>query len=260
MSEKALKTLLVVSLVLNIGAIYVGVKAWEYRSHINHFLEKYTRVVHEFSSRHEHLENNRGLESDTTIPGRVVFVGTQVTANWPLKQSFPDTEPINRAVEGQRLAGFLLRFYSDVVELAPQVVVIEISSFQFRAQYSIEENAEWTKTMIDLAIHNGILPVVPTVIVPRTGTELEEHQEYRLADTVRAYNSWLREELAGRELPICDFALALVDSTGGLAVDYSTSAVDINEKGYAVMTEELSRILARYEISAHLGQAETTAD
>ncbi len=260
MSDKALKTLLVVSLVLNIGAIYVGVKAWEYRSHINHFLEKYTRVVHEFSGRHEHLENNQGLKSDTTVPGRVVFVGTQVTAGWPLQQSFPDIEPINRAVEGQRLAGFLLRFYSDVIKLGPEAVVVEISSFQFRPQYSVEENREWTLTMIDLAQKNGTLPVIPTVIPPRSGTELEEFGQYKIADSVRVFNNWLRTELVRRELPICDFAQVLVDSTGGLAVDYSTSAVDINEKGYAVMTEELRRVFGQHKISARHGQAETTAD
>jgi len=249
MSVRTLKTLLIVSVLLNIGAVYVGIKGWEYRSHINHFLEKYTHVVREFSARELYLEANKALRSDTTITGRVVFMGTQVTQDWPLKESFPDLEPINRGVFGQRLAGFPLRFYSDVVNLRPEAVVVEISSFQFRPQYSTEEIAEWVAMMVDLAEAHRIVPIIPTVIPPRRGTTLEEAGDYRISDTVTAFNSWLRAELTRRDLPLCDFAKVMTDSSGGLMVDLSITAVDISDKGYAVMTRELGRVLTEHRIA-----------
>lgn len=243
MPSRTLKIVLTVSLLLNLGAIYVGIKAWEYRTHINHFLNKYTRVVHEFAARDVHLKANRRLAADSTVAGRVVFVGTQVTVNWPLEENFPQFEAVNRGVFGQRLAGFPLRFYSDVIELSPEAVVVEISSFQFRPQYSIEENLEWTLTMIDLAEANEILPIIPTVIPPRAGTVLDEAEDYRVADSVEVFNRQLRRVLASRDLPVCDFAAVMTDSEGGLTVDLSRTAVDINEKGYSVMAEELRRVL-----------------
>ena len=56
------KTVLIVSLFTHIATIYIAIKAWEYRSHINHFRYKYENVVSEFSQRQVYSQENIDLE------------------------------------------------------------------------------------------------------------------------------------------------------------------------------------------------------
>jgi lysophospholipase L1-like esterase len=226
------KITLTLSLVLNLAIVYVAYKALEYRAHINEFRDKYLNVVNEFSGREIHLESNLELRSDTVVPCRVVFLGTQVTQNWDLAEYFPDYNAINRAISGQRMAGFLLRFRSDVISLGPEAVVIELSSYHFRPNLAVEEIEEYTTAMADLAASNNIVPLLTTVVPPIDDFEIEDHPDYRLIDSVAAFNRWLRKYCEQEGLTCADLASAVTDDRGYLKREFSVSPVDLNEAGY----------------------------
>ncbi len=57
--SRTLKVIFILSLVANLGIVYVAYKALEYRAHINYFLDKYTHVVDEFSGRKIYEEDNK---------------------------------------------------------------------------------------------------------------------------------------------------------------------------------------------------------
>lgn len=240
------KTVLTLSLLLNLGIVYVAYKALEYRAHINEFRDKYLKVVDEFSGRGVYAEANRNFRSDTIVPCRVVFLGTQVTENWNLAGHFPGYETINRGISGQRVSGFLLRFRSDVIELGPTVVVIEVSSYHFRPPATVEEIGEYAASMVDLAAANGIAPILTTVIPPVDDFEIEDNPDYRLADSVAAFNDRLTEYCRARNIVCADIAGAVSGEDGHLKREYSISPVDLNEAGYAriaaVIRENLSLV------------------
>ncbi len=238
------KTVLTLSLIGNLAIAYVAYKALEYRAHINHFKDKYEEVVAEFSSKEVYNEDNARLRSDTTLPCRIVFLGTQVTENWDLTSHFPGYETINRGISGQRVAGFLLRFRSDVVELAPRAVVIELSSYHFRPNATLTEIAEYVASLTDLARANNIAPILTTVIPPVDDFEIEDHPDYMLSDSVAAFNVWLRDYCESSELACADAASALTDDHGYLKREFSTSPVDINEAGYARIAEVVGENLS----------------
>ena len=226
------KLVLLVSLIGNLTVGYVGYKAYEYRQNINFWLEKYTFVVDEFSERDEYADANIALRSDTIVPGRIVFFGTQVTKSWPVADLFPGLETINRGVDGQRAAGFLLRFRPDVLELKPEYVVIEVSSYNFRPNTTAAEILDYVKSMADLARAHGIDPILTTAIPPRPGFEVEEHPDYNVKDTVEYYNDRLREYGRASNLAVADWYRAVCDSTGHLRPDLSVNAVDLGPGGY----------------------------
>jgi len=237
------RTILILSLIGNLFIVYVAYKAITYRSNINHFLDKYTNVVNEFSQRQVYELDNQGLVSDTLIPNRIVFFGTQVTERWDIGSHFPNYEVINRGVPAQRVSGLTLRFRPDVIELAPEAFVLEISSFNFRPESSVKEIMDYVLSMAELAEGYGIAPILTTVIIP--WKEQENPENYSVMDSVRVFNRWLIESSSTRDWRCVDYCAVLSDSLDCLRHDLSIDAIDPNDKGYLLMADAVRYVLER---------------
>ncbi len=239
--KKHWKILLTTSLVLNLAIIYVGYKALEYRSHINFYLDKYTNVVAEFSRRSEFLEANKPLVSDTIVPGRVLLFGTQLVSNWAVTDGSGRFEFINRGVNSQHAAGLLLRFYQDVIALKPEYVVIEVSSYNLRGQWSLKETQEYMRSMAELASYHKIKLILTTMIPLEAGAD--EYENYIVTDSLLKQNDWLRSYAAENEFVLLDLYQQVADEQGNLRDELSAGPIDLNEAGYGVVTEELLNLL-----------------
>ncbi len=244
MSRKV-KIILLLSLAGNLAIFYVAIKALEYRSHINHFLDKYIQVVDEFSERDEYADQNAALVSDTIVDNRIVFFGSQVIERWNLEKYFSGRETINRGVAGQRAAGFLLRFRPDVVDLKPRAVLIEISSYNFRPESTIYELKDYLISMSELARYHDIQPILTTVIPIRSDSA--NFGSYKLTDSIASYNEWIRNYCFDNGIMMADFNRILSDDTGYLPDSLSTAAIDPNEGGYRLLSEEVLRVLAELD-------------
>lgn len=241
--NKFWRFILILSLLGNLGVFYVAMKALEYRNHINFFLDKYTTVVKEFSQRSVYADQNAKLVSDTTIPNRIVFLGTQVIERWKVDSLFaPEYHAINRGVFGQRAAGLLLRFKPDVIDVKPVVVFIEISSYNFRSEVSVQEIKDYLESLATLAKANNITPVLTTTIPFRD--KQYELEGYQLGDSVQVYNAWIREYAKAHSFPIVDCNALLQDSRGFLREDLSFDDIDPNEAGYQLLTQATQKALA----------------
>lgn len=237
------KIILIVSLLCNLAIVYVAIKALEYRSHINHFLDKYTHVVDEFSERDEFKEQNVALVSDTIVENRIVFFGSQVIERWNLEKYFKGWETINRGVQGQRAAGFLLRFRPDVIDLKPEVVLIEISSYNFRPENSLNELQDYLVCMADLAVYHKIRPILTTIIPIRQDSV--NIGAYNLTDSTKVFNEWLRKYCDSTGILLADFNRVLSSKEGYLPDSLSIGAIDPNEDSYKLMADEVHRALEK---------------
>lgn len=237
----------IISLALNIlmigFCVYVSIKALEYRAHINEFLDKYTHVVQEFSSRERYLESNRKLASDTIIAGRVVFFGMTATELWPVERQFLGYEAINRGVAMQRLAGLLLRFRSDVISLRPEWVVIEVSSYNLREPNSLEELVEYMADMAELADYNGIKPILTTLIPPTEGYKPFE-SDYAVFDSLHVFNNRLRTYAQLKGFALVDIHALLAGEDGAVRVELTDGGIIPNEVGYRVISEAILAVLS----------------
>jgi lysophospholipase L1-like esterase len=233
------KIILALSLCGNLAIVYVGLKALEYRRHINEFLEKYTYVVSEFSGRKNYQAENKAMASASQVMNRVVFIGTQVTCEWDVKKYFPGFQVINRGISGQRLAGFLLRFKPDVLDLFPRVVVIEFSSYNFRPENRIDELEDYIESLGDLARFHGITPIFTTVIPVRRDFYVDDIGSYSVPDSLNSYNNWLRNYCQENGYYCADFYRILSDSSGNLPQELSTSQIQLNSAGYEKISKEI---------------------
>lgn len=237
MSQRSLKIILTISLIGNLFAAYAAVKALEYRRHINDFLYKYTYVVEEFSGRKNFALANRQLIEKGANERRVVFLGTQVTVGWDLERYFPDIDAVNRGISGQRMAGFLLRFRPDVVELAPRAVVIEFSSYSFRPENSIEELQDYLATLTEIALFHKIEPILTTVIPVGHDFEMAENDDYMIMDSITVFNRWLSNYCQDNKIRLLDFGREVADSSGYLSDRYRAGQIILNDSGYARISE-----------------------
>lgn len=234
--KKKWKLILTISLVANLGALYVGYKALEYRSHINHFLDKYTHVSSEFSGRSTFEAENLGLKTDSIVENRIVFIGTQVINRWNLDRYFTGYQAINRGVVGQRASGFLLRFKPDVIELSPEAVLIEISSYNLRPENGVKELQDYVSLMARLARASGIEPLLTTMIPPATDIEIEDNDDYSLHDSLKVYNQWIAAYCATNGYTCIDFHGALVNADGYMKAELAANEVEPNEEGYRLLS------------------------
>ena len=246
--NKIVKITLIISILANLAIFYVAYKAWEYRSHINHFLEKYQQVSEEFSARSTYAEANDEIVLDSTFTNRIVFFGTRMILNYDLKKYFPDYEAVNRGVEGQRVAGYLLRYKPDVLDLHPRAVVIEISSYNFRPYNTIEEIQDYTELLAQLSRFNRVEPILTTVITPRLEfkeyADIKELGDYNVFDSVGAYNRWLKNYCSEYQLPLVDIDSLLADENGFLSEKLSDNLVEPDDSGYLIISDAIKKQLA----------------
>ncbi len=212
---------------------YVAIKALEYRSHINHFLDKYNQVMAEFSGREIYKQANSMVKAPDGERPRVVFLGSQLTTGWDLDLYFPEIEAINRGVDSQRVAGFPLRFYPDVIRLQPKAVVIEVSSYNFRPEQTVQELKDYVHIMVDIADVNNVKPIIATVIPPRSKLH---YGSYSVADSALLFNDWLRAWAMQNNISYIDFAEILRNNEGLLSQEFSVDHITLNDKGYGLIS------------------------
>ncbi len=241
--KRGWKIVLILSLLANLGIVYVAYKALDYRDHVNFYLHKYIDAVNEMARRDVFGETNLFLQSDTTISNRIVFFGTQVIAHWDVQKNFPGYDAVNRGVEGQRVAGLLLRFYPDVVALSPKYVVIQISSYNFRPQNSSESIWEYTRELYAMARCEGIIPIAATVLTPTVEIlDIDDEiisSDYRIKDTIAVFNRFLKDYCRKNNILVADFDSILDGPDGFMREEYSETEIIPNEAGYRLLSETL---------------------
>src|SRR3954470_3295488 len=109
---------------------------------------------------------NAELRAPKPGENRVVFLGGQVTENWPENAFFPGKSYLNRGIENQTSAQMLVRFRQDVISLKPKAVVIEAGSNDLAGVTGPATEgmiAENFMSMVELAKFNGIKVVLASV-------------------------------------------------------------------------------------------------
>jgi hypothetical protein len=233
-----LMLLLALSIIANIHLIF---RALDYRRGANEWLSKYTHMVAEFSGRDVYSREDKALASDTIVTNRIVFIGTQIIDTWNTDNDFKDYEIIKRAVPGQYAAGMLLRFKQDVIDLKPEAVLIEISSYNLRPQHTVQEIEDYVSSMADLARMHDIIPILSTMIPLRKGHE--KFEDYSIIDNLKEYDRWLLEYCDKNSLKYADFNRVLADENGNLKTELSADPVTPNAEGYRLMSESLLTVL-----------------
>jgi len=205
----------------------------------------------DFANYARYAEANATLDS-VPAEGRVVLMGNSITDFWPKRapKLFEDhPEIIGRGISGQTSWQFLLRFRSDVIDLHPDVVVINYGTndiAQNAGAYSEDVTFSNICSMVDLARANGIRVVLASTL-PAGGFRWRPEVTDAM-DKIRSLNARVRAYAEAENIPFADYFSAMVNDEGTAmnpAYSDETPAVHPNAAGYAVMARILLDTLGR---------------
>lgn len=172
---------------------------------------------------------------------RVIFYGDSITDGWPGKSPdfFATPGFIGRGISGQTSYQFLLRFRNDVVELEPDIVVLNYGTNDIAENtgaYDEEQTFRNVKTMCDIAKANGIRVILASTL-PHEGFGWNPKITDAMAK-VRSLNALVKAYAEESEIPYVDWFSAMVSSDGSrMREELSGDGVHPNPDGYAIMEE-----------------------
>ncbi len=195
---------------------------------------------------------NAELVAQPVPQGRVVLMGNSITDLWPKRASHlfeSHPEIVGRGIAGQTSWQFLLRFRCDVVDLHPEIVVINYGTNDIAQNSGVyDEDATFGNvcSMVDIARANGIRVVLASCL-PAEGFSWRPEVTDAM-DKIRSLNARVKAYADAEGIVYADYFGALVNAEG-TAMDAAYAderpAVHPNAAGYAVMERILLDAIAR---------------
>lgn len=185
----------------------------------------------------------RDANSKLPRPGarnpRVVFLGDSITDAWRLEEYFSGSDFVNRGISGQITGQMLGRFKQDVVDLAPQAVVILAGTNDIGRGVSSDATEQNLTMIMDLAEKHRIKVILCTLL-PVSDYALERGARFqqtlrRPPSRILALNTWIRNAARTRNLTVVDYHQALADEGGFLKRNISDDGLHPNAAGYRIM-------------------------
>lgn len=177
---------------------------------------------------------------------RAVVMGDSITDGWFDADSafFAGNRIVARGISGQVTAHMLVRFRRDVLDLAPEYVVIlgGINDIARNLGYiSLENTLGNLASMCELAVTHGIRPVLTTLLpaerIPwRKGLTDVPEQIHKLNQAIRSY---VREN----GFLLIDLAVLMTGGDGQLMPSLSADGIHPTLAGYKVMEEAVLQTL-----------------
>jgi len=206
-------------------------------------------LLKDFGEQYLYAPADERLPPATPGEPRVVFLGDSIPDRWPIAQSFPGRDYVNRGVGSQVTAQLVLRFHPDVIALKPRVVVLlagvnDVQGFMQEATPAqIQANFE---AMDEMAHAHGVKVVFGSILpvnnyTPEAKTVVAE----RHPDELRALNQWLEAYAAARGDQYADYYSAMADARGLMRADLTHDGIHPNALGYAIMTPIAQAAISR---------------
>ena len=158
---------------------------------------------------------------------------------------FANGNYIGRGISGQTSPQALLRFRSDVVDLKPKVVVINIGINDIAENTGLY-NPDFTlgniASMVEIAKANGIKVVLASV---HPAFEFPWRKEISdVPNKVIRFNERLKEYAQKQGVVFLDYHSAMKDSRNGMAPDIAEDGVHPTLKGYQIMVPLAEKAIA----------------
>lgn len=194
---------------------------------------------HDFAHFDRYAKANAELPAPAKGEKRVVFMGNSITDIWAAKHPdfFKKHGYVGRGISGQTSYQFLLRFRQDVINLKPQLVVINYGTNDIAENtgaYDEDQTFNNVCSMVDMARANDIKVILCSTLPAENfswrpnitdGMQKIRH----LNDRVKAY-------CQANKIPYVDYFSAMLSEDGtGMKKEYQNDTVHPNVKGYDVM-------------------------
>ncbi len=172
---------------------------------------------------------------------RVVFYGNSITEGWPTAHPsfFEDNHFVGRGISGQTTYQYLVRFRQDVINLKPQLVVINAATNDVAENnYPYDEAATMGNiiSLVELAEANGI-KVILTSTLPAGGFPWNK-EITDAPEKIASLNKLIKAYADEKGIPYVDYHSALLGPDGrSIPVELAKDGVHPTPEGYTIMEE-----------------------
>lgn len=179
----------------------------------------------------------------------VVFMGNSITEIWPELDLafFTDNNFVGRGISGQTTYQMLLRFYSDVIDLKPEAVVIcgginDIAENNY--EYDELRTLSNLKAMAEIAEANGIKVIMASVLPADRFKWRPEMKD--IPPKVISLNEKIKRLAEEKGYAYVDYFSRMENpSTHGMNAEFTKDGVHPNLKGYKEMEEIVLPIICK---------------
>lgn len=176
---------------------------------------------------------------------KAVFMGNSITDFWIKKDStfFKSNGYVDRGISGQTSSEMLVRFRRDVIDLKPQVVLILAGTNDIaenNGKIELINILGNIKSMCELAKHNGITPILCSVL---PCNHFFWREDMKPAKKIIELNAMIREYADSESLHYVDYFTPMATESGELKADLSNDGCHPNLKGYKIMENVVKRVI-----------------
>lgn len=171
---------------------------------------------------------------------RVVFIGDSITFNWADAQYGGDFMAaqgfVGRGIGGQTTAQLLVRFWADVIDLAPRAVHILAGTNDIAGNdgpFDAAATQRHLQAMAALAHARGLRVIMGTV-PPATSIPWRPDLG-NPAEKIASLNNWILLHCRRQSYIFADYVAVLANASRGLNPAYGLDAVHPNRAGYERM-------------------------
>ncbi|MBD5232854.1 MAG: hypothetical protein HDS65_01610 [Bacteroidales bacterium] len=188
---------------------------------------------------------NRYAKANAELPApakgehRVVFMGNSITENWfgTHPEFFKSNNYIGRGISGHTSSQFLVRFREDVVNLKPEVVIINAGTndcAENSGPFDVDITFGNIVSMTEIAQANGIKVILSSVL---PAAEFGWNRNITdAADRIAALNAKIKAYADEHKLPYVDYYSAVVyGPERALNPEYTNDGVHPTAAGYDVL-------------------------
>ncbi len=194
-----------------------------------------------------YAEQNAEVKQWPQEQRRVVFMGNSITENWARMRPdfFRQNGYVGRGISGQTSYQFVVRYRQDVIDLKPEVVVINTATndvAENTGPYNEDRTFANIETMVDLARANR-MKVILTTTLPAAKFGWNPRITDG-ADKIARLNARIKAYAERNNIPFVDYYSKMVSGDDrALNPDYTNDGVHPTEAGYAVMEPMVKAVI-----------------
>lgn len=177
--------------------------------------------------------------AQVTQKPKAVFMGDSITEGWAKQDPdfFTSNNFIGRGISGQTTSHMLIRFRRDVIDHAPEYVIILAGTNDIaknNGDITHENILGNIMSMCELAKVHGIIPVLCSVL---PADRYSWREELAPAQDIVSLNKMIKAYAESENIMYIDFHSVLRNENDGLPEEYAPDGVHPSMAGFKIMEE-----------------------
>lgn len=183
--------------------------------------------------------------AQVTQKPKAVFMGDSITEGWASSDPdfFTSNNFIGRGISGQTTSHMLIRFRRDVIDHAPEYVIILAGTNDIaknNGDITHENILGNIMSMCELAKVHGIIPVLCSVL---PADRYSWREELAPAQDIVSLNKMIKAYAESENIMYIDFHSVLRNENDGLPEEYAPDGVHPSMAGFKIMEEIVLKAL-----------------